>query len=145
VVIGPRRRRFCSDACCKAGRRAERVYEPDEYAKAVVRMLVALAVKFANQDAAVLGALWDVRQVADEVTAAAIDALRRRGYSWSDLAAWAGPGGMTKQGLAGWRDRHEPGSAVSILLTGNVPAGQGPAAVGVSKMLTLESAPEPGP
>jgi len=98
------RRRFCCDLCRQRGQRAERRTETGEFGQMVVRMIGTMARRVGGSDIAAFGALWEVRSAADRACVAAIDGLRAKGFSWSEIAAEAD---QTRQGLTQWRQRRD--------------------------------------
>jgi hypothetical protein len=98
------RRRFCSDLCRIRGRRSERGYDNAEFARMITRMVRNLSRRVGGVDIDAFGELWRVRAAADEACAAAIDGLRRAGFSWHAIGDAAG---QTGQGVGQWRRRRE--------------------------------------
>jgi hypothetical protein len=105
--VKPPRRRFCSDACARAGRRAERTRETAEVAAMTRRMVRALARRV-DGDPAEFREVWAMLGEAEAAATAAIDGLRANGYSWADIAAEVG---ITKQAVSQWRKRRPGGRA----------------------------------
>jgi hypothetical protein len=99
--VAPPRRRFCSDACARAGRRAERVREPGEVAAMTRRMVRALARRV-DGDPAEFREVWGLLAEAEAAVTAAIDGLRAKGFTWADIAAEVG---VSKQAVSQWRKR----------------------------------------
>lgn len=113
-ALPPRRRRFCSDRCRARGRRAERRRDPAEYGEAAARILAALARRVGATDADAFGALWRLRNQADQACVHAIDSLRAEGITWAALGASAG---QSAQGVQQWRQRRAPQSDHNGALT----------------------------
>ena len=88
--------------CQRRGQRAERRTETGEFGQAAVRMIRALARRVGANDIDEFGALWEVRPKPTARSAAAIDELRSKGFTWAALAAEAG---ISPQGLHQWRQR----------------------------------------
>lgn len=107
--LPPYRRRFCSDACRRRGRRAERTRDHGEYAAGAVRMIRAVGQRAASNPAE-FAALWAVRDAADDALVTAVDGLRAAGYPWEYLAELSG---VTRQGLAQWRARRDETDAIA--------------------------------
>jgi hypothetical protein len=101
------RRRFCSDDCRRAGRRAERVREPGEVAAMTRRMVRALS-KRVGGDPAEFREVWGLLAEAEAAVTASVDGLRAKGYSWAEIAAEVG---LTRQGMSQWRKRRPGGEA----------------------------------
>jgi hypothetical protein len=104
------RRRFCSDDCRRAGRRAERVREPDEFAAMTRRMVRALARRAGDADPAQFREVWAMLAEAEAAVTASVDSLRAKGFSWAEIAAEVG---VTRQGMSQWRKRRPGGDAVN--------------------------------
>jgi hypothetical protein len=102
--LPPGRRRFCSDICRLRGQRAERRLDPGEFGRAVIRMIRAMSGRAGSSDLAEFALLWEVRAEADRAAAEAIDTLRAKGFSWTELAAETD---ITRQGLTQWRNRRD--------------------------------------
>jgi len=102
--LPPGRRRFCSDLCRVRGRRRERRYDTDEFARMITRMIRNMAGRVGSADIDAFGALWRVRAEADQACADAIDGLRAEGFSWRAIGDAAG---LTGQGAGQWRRRRE--------------------------------------
>ena len=112
------RRRFCSDLCRVRGQRAERVYDAEEVGAGVIRMIGNVARRAGGSDLGAFGVLWEVRAEADRACAVAIDGLRARGYSWSEIAAEAG---LSRQGVTQWRQRRPAQCEGNDQLRGDAP------------------------
>lgn len=112
-VLPARRRRFCSDECRRTARRHERYRENDEFAAMTARMVRALA-KRAGGDPAGFRAVWDLLGEAEAAAVTAVDALRERGYSWTEIAAEAG---TSKQAMSQWRKRRPAAPGVNGAFT----------------------------
>jgi hypothetical protein len=104
------RRRFCSDLCRLRGRRHERRYDTEEFARMITRMIRLMSRRIGRTDIDAFGALWRVRDAADEACSDAIDGLRAEGYSWRALGDAAG---LTGQGVGQWRRRRMTETYVS--------------------------------
>lgn len=102
--LPPRRRRFCSDDCRRAGHRWERVTENEEFARMTVRMVRTLGKRVGAADLAVFAALWELAAEADRAAIVAVDDLREHGYSWAEIGAAVG---TSKQAMSQWRKRRE--------------------------------------
>ena len=103
-ALPPGRRRFCSDLCRVRGRRRERQYDTDEFARMITRMIRNLGRRVGRSDIDNFGALWRVRDAADQACADAIDGLRAEGFSWRAIGHAAG---LTGQGAGQWRRRRD--------------------------------------
>ncbi len=115
-TLPPGRRRFCSDLCRVRGQRAERRMDPGEFGQAVIRMIRAIPRRAGDSDLVEFAMLWEVRAEADRAAADAIDRLRAKGFSWAELSAETG---LTRQGLAQWRERRPARSGCQHLLRGD--------------------------
>ena len=68
----------------------------------VVRMIAAMSRRVGASDIDTFGALWDLRRRLDREVVTAIDALLASGIPMAQIATAAG---LSRQGLARWRDR----------------------------------------
>ena len=102
--LPPGRRRFCSDLCRLRGRRHERRYDTEEFARMITRMIRLMSRRIGRTDIDAFGALWRVRAAADQACAEAIDGLRAEGFSWRAVGDAAG---MTGQGAGKWKRRRD--------------------------------------
>jgi hypothetical protein len=87
--LPPQRRRFCSDKCCRRGRRGERKTETDAYAAVVERQIKSMGAR-ASVDLAALQVFAALTTYSRECLALAVDGCRARGYSDPDIAAALG-------------------------------------------------------
>jgi hypothetical protein len=86
-----RRRRFCSDGCCRAGRRAERQTETADYVKFVRRSLDALAFRVGTADRDSLREMAELAREVDQLAVTAIAILRaKHNVTWQEIAAELG-------------------------------------------------------
>jgi DNA-directed RNA polymerase specialized sigma24 family protein len=93
--LPPRRRRFCSDLCCRRGQRAERVTENSSYAASVVRQIRRMGVR-ASADLEALKWLAGAADHARTALAMAVDGCRAGGYSDGEIGAALG---ITRQAV----------------------------------------------
>lgn len=101
-ALPPGRRRFCTDLCRRRGQRAERRTETGDFGRAALRMVHAMAGRVGASDIAEFGLMWEIMHEAEHAVTAAIDGLRAKGFTWTEIAAETG---QTRQGLTQWRQR----------------------------------------
>jgi len=102
VALTGHRRRFCSDACARKARRAERVTETSDFGQAAIRMIRAMAKRTGASDIATFALLWELQHETELAVCAAIDALKADGFSWTDLADELG---VSRNAISQWRKR----------------------------------------
>ena len=101
-TLPPRRRRFCSDLCCRRGQAAERVTETAEYGRAVIRLIRAMSVRFTDPHIDEFSLCWGAMQEAEKAAAEAITRLRASGFSWARSGAEVG---KSRQDIQQWHSR----------------------------------------
>lgn len=93
--LGRRRRFYCSAGCRRAYERETRQTETEDYGRAVVRMVRGYGRRVAENDIGALGALAEVMAEAEAAMQAAVNGLRDRGVSWSEIGRELG---VSRQG-----------------------------------------------
>jgi len=80
-----RRRNYCSAQCRRDFERETRQTDNEAYRRAVIRMIRGHGRRVAQNDLAGLSGLADVMAEAEAAMQAAVNGLRERGVSWSEI------------------------------------------------------------
>ena len=79
-------------------------------------MVHAMAERVGASDIAEFGLMWEIMHEAEHAVTAAIDGLRAKGFTWTEIAAEAG---LSRQRLTQWRQRRPAQSEGNDLLRGD--------------------------